>query len=110
MYSNGLGFQILSEFADHDGFDGIILGHPKWPYHIEFTSKKGHPAGLAPDRDHLLVFYIPEKQEWTELCGQMKAAGFVEVSSFNPYWDVSGKTFEDVDGYRVVLQNGTWTK
>jgi len=26
----------------------------------------------------------------------------------NPYWKRNGRTFEDVDGYRVVLQNGTW--
>lgn len=28
-----------------------------------------------------------------------------EVVSFYPYWDKQGKTFEDPDGYRVVLQN-----
>lgn len=26
----------------------------------------------------------------------------------SPYWDVSGKTFEDIDGYRVVLQQREW--
>jgi hypothetical protein len=35
----------------------------------------------------------------------MLAAGFVPVPSFNPYWDRAGLTFEDPDGYRVVLQN-----
>ena len=30
------------------------------------------------------------------------------VTSFNPYWEISGQTFEDADGYRIVLQNGTW--
>jgi len=27
MYATGLDFTILAQFADHDGFDGIILGH-----------------------------------------------------------------------------------
>jgi hypothetical protein len=35
----------------------------------------------------------------------MMAAGYWPVASFNPYWDRSGRTFEDSDGYRVVLQN-----
>jgi prolyl oligopeptidase len=39
----------------------------------------------------------------------MKEAGFVLVPSYNPYWDTAGKTFEDVDGYRVVLQNQEWS-
>ncbi|VFS80271.1 Uncharacterised protein [Raoultella terrigena] len=39
----------------------------------------------------------------------MELAGFTPVSSFNPYWDVSGRTFADDDGYRVVLQNRTWS-
>jgi YycE-like protein len=30
------------------------------------------------------------------------------VKSFNPYWDGNGCTFEDPDGYRVVLQNAAW--
>jgi hypothetical protein len=39
----------------------------------------------------------------------MLAAGFREVASFNPYWDARGRTFEDPDGYRTVLQNAAWT-
>jgi len=39
----------------------------------------------------------------------MLAAGFRRVPSYNPYWEVQGQTFEDLDGYRVVLQNAAWT-
>jgi hypothetical protein len=38
----------------------------------------------------------------------MRAAGFAPVTSFNPYWDVDGVTFEDPDGYRVVIQQASW--
>jgi len=31
------------------------------------------------------------------------------VESFNPYWDVHGHTFQDLDGYRVVIQNDEWS-
>jgi hypothetical protein len=110
MYAKGLGFTVLVEFTDHDGFDGVILGHPEQPYHVEFTSQRGHRVGPAPTRDHLLFYYIPDPDEWTESCARMLASGFVSVVSYNPYWDVRGRTFEDLDGYRVVLQNTAWTR
>jgi hypothetical protein len=110
MYAKGLGFDVLAEFEDHRGFEGVILGHPKEPYHIEFTSERGHKVGKAPTRDHLLVFYIPDKNDWEAGCAQMISAGFRKMPSYNPYWDLQGRTFEDIDGYRVVLQNAAWTK
>lgn len=109
MYVKGLGFTVLAQFTEHEGFDGAILGHPRQPYHIEFTAQRGHQVGKAPSKDHLLVFYIPDTDEWEESCAHMLAAGFRSVPSYNPYWDVQGKTFEDLDGYRVVLQNTAWT-
>ena len=109
MYATGLDFIVLAQFEDHDSFDGVILGHPQHPYHLEFTAQRGHQVGTAPTKDHLLVFYIPDQNEWEARCARMLAAGFVRVSSYNPYWDMHGKTFEDLDGYRVVLQNAAWS-
>jgi hypothetical protein len=110
MYAKGLGFTVLAQFKDHRGFNGVILGHPEQPYHIEFTSQRRHKVGRAPTRDHLLIFYIPDKNDWETGCAQMISAGFREVRSYNPYWDLQGRTFEDIDGYRVVLQNARWTQ
>jgi hypothetical protein len=39
----------------------------------------------------------------------LMAAGFNQVPSFNPYWEVQGRTFIDPDDYRVVLQNSEWS-
>ena len=33
----GLGFEVLAQFEEYDGFDGIVLGHKKHSYHLEFT-------------------------------------------------------------------------
>jgi catechol 2,3-dioxygenase-like lactoylglutathione lyase family enzyme len=109
MYRVGLGFTELARFAEHDGFDGVILGHPDASYHLEFTTQRGHSVGRAPTKDHLLVFYLPNSAEWKTCCARMIAAGFRQVESDNPYWNVTGRTFEDPDGYRVVLQNDTWS-
>lgn len=109
MYVNGLGFTLLGSFSGHNGFDGSIIGHPQHNYHLEFTCHHGTQVGKAPTQDNLLVFYLPDRQEWYWCCERMLAAGFVQVEAYNDYWDVVGRTFEDVDGYRVVLQNREWT-
>ena len=109
MYKDGLDLEILGSFEDHQGFDGFMLGSAGMEYHLEFTRHRGHPVGKAPTKDNLLVFYIPERAQWEKRCQQMAAAGFKSVQSYNPYWDRSGKTFEDLDGYRVVIQNSDWS-
>jgi catechol 2,3-dioxygenase-like lactoylglutathione lyase family enzyme len=108
FYRDGLGFEVLSEFADHDGFDGVMLGRRGAAYHLEFTRKAGHAVGRAPTEDHLLVFYLPDEAEWRGAVARMEKAGHHPVTAFNPYWERNGKTFEDPDGYRVVLQNAAW--
>jgi hypothetical protein len=110
MYAKGLDLHVLGRFRDHDGFDGVMLGHPGHPYHLEFTHQRGHRVTSVPDPDQLLVFYIPERDAWTRSCARMQAAGFRPVAACNPYWDRLGRTFEDLDGYRVVLQNAAWER
>ena len=104
FYQQGLGLALLYRFEDHDGFDGVMLGWAGVPYHFEFTRARGHRAGRAPTLDNLLVFYLPDVDEWKGTVQTMRDAGFDPVPSFNPYWDREGVTFEDPDGYRVVLQ------
>jgi catechol 2,3-dioxygenase-like lactoylglutathione lyase family enzyme len=108
FYQDGLGLEIVSSFQDHEGFDGVMLGKPGGIYHFEFTHKHGHPVGRAPTPDNLLVFYLPDKQQWQQAVDRLIAHGYEPVVSFNPYWERQGKTFEDPDGYRVVLQNAAW--
>ncbi len=108
FYQQGLGLSLLGRFEDHDGFDGIMLGREGAPYHLEFTRARGHVAGRAPTQDNLLVFYLPDRQEWNAAVQRMRDAGFAPVASFDPYWDREGVTFEDPDGYRVALQNAAW--
>ena len=110
FYQQGLGFTLLYRFEDHDGFDGVMLGHERAPYHFEFTRARGHTAGRAPTLDNLLVFYFPDDQDWKAAVQRMRSAGFAPVPAFNPYWDRDGVTFEDPDGYRVVLQKAAWTR
>ena len=108
FYCRGLGFQLLGQFRDHGGFDGNILGHPNAPWHLELTHKRGVAVGRAPTHDNLLVLYIPDHAEWCQYVDRARSHGYEPIPSFNPYWDRRGITFEDPDGYRVVLQNSAW--
>jgi catechol 2,3-dioxygenase-like lactoylglutathione lyase family enzyme len=110
FYEQGLGLAVLDRFADHDGFDGVMLGKAGAPYHFEFTRAHGHPAGRAPTEDNLLVFYLPDPGEWKAAVQRMQRAGFEPVAAFNSYWDREGLTFEDPDGYRIVLQRAAWSR
>jgi catechol 2,3-dioxygenase-like lactoylglutathione lyase family enzyme len=107
FYRDGLGLDVLTSF-NHLGYEGEILGRKGLPYHLEFTHQAGHKVGKAPTQDHLLVFYIPDEADWKRAVERMQQHGYKPVISYNPYWDNGGKTFEDVDGYRVVLHNRKW--
>ncbi|TGE17172.1 VOC family protein [Hymenobacter elongatus] len=108
FYQEGLGLTQLASFTAHNGFDGVMLGQAAAPYHLEFTQQPGHTVGRAPTADHLLVFYLPEEAEWQAAVQRLRTAGFAPVPAYNPYWDQQGLTFEDPDGYRVVLQHAAW--
>lgn len=109
MYCRGLGLLLLGEFADHDGFDGVMLGRTGSSYHLEFTISATDRVLPTPTPEDLLVLYLPDNTEWQSSCQNMLAAGFKPVASFNPYWESRGRTFEDPDGYRIVLQNAAWS-
>ncbi|WP_245643864.1 VOC family protein [Paraburkholderia oxyphila] len=109
MYCAGLNLTMLARFQNHHGFDGVMLGSPAMDYHFEFTHCREHPVAPSPTSEDLLVFHIPDRQAWQSTCDRLVKNGFVCVRSLNPYWDVSGRTFEDPDGYRVVLQNSMWS-
>lgn len=108
FYRDGLGFEIIDSFEDHQGFDGVMLGHADLAYHLEFTHQSNHSVAKAPSKENLLVFYLPDQEMWVQALNRMMRLGYEPVESYNPYWDVQGKTFEDIDGYRVVLQGTAW--
>jgi catechol 2,3-dioxygenase-like lactoylglutathione lyase family enzyme len=108
FYRDGLGLEVLNSFENHGGFDGVMLGQKGANYHFEFTRKAAHRAGKAPTEDNLLVFYLPDSEKWNAAVARLERAGYEPVKAFNPFWDQMGKTFEDPDGYRIVLQNSSW--
>lgn len=102
FYRDGLGLEVLLS-GKHKDYEGKILGRRDGSYHLEFLHQRGRKFGKAPTEGNLLVFYMPEA-EWKAAVDRMQKHGYKPVKSHNPYWDEKGKTFEDADGYRVVLQ------
>jgi len=108
MYRRGLGLTVLGHFEGHAGFDGVMLGVPGAPYHIELTRSRLHEVRPSPTPEDLVVVYLPEESAWRSACARMSEAGFVDVEPWNPYWAERGRTFMDTDGYRVVLERADW--
>lgn len=105
FYTEGLGLEIVSSFADHDGYDGVMLGLPDVHYHLEFTQHADAVQAPPPSDDNLLVFYIPNLEARDAIVSRLNAMGYPAVEPENPYWKRSGVTICDPDGWRIVLQN-----
>ncbi|MDZ5473395.1 VOC family protein [Bacillus sp. 31A1R] len=105
FYVDGLGLKKIGEFRDHEGYDGVMMGLPNQGYHLEFTQTKELVELPQPTKEHLLVFYMPNRFKRDEMVNRLKMMGYNEVEPENPYWGRGGVTIEDPDGYRIVLMN-----
>lgn len=106
FYQQGLGLNIIGSFEGHDGYDGVMLGMPDASIHLEFTQHVNGSPCPAPTRDNLLVFYFETNEAYKTAVDQMKQAGAKEVEPENGYWIDKSTSFEDPDGWGVVLFNG----
>ncbi len=106
FYKDGLGLQEIGSFKDHEGYDGIMLGMPDASVHLEFTQHKNGSPCPAPTKDNLLVLYFDSRENYHEAVERMKKAGAKEVVPENPYWLDKSTSFEDPDGWGVILFNG----
>lgn len=105
FYRDGLGLRVIGSFDGHSGYSGVMLGLPGHEYHLEFTEHEEGSPCPAPSKDNLLVFYIPDKESIDRLVERLAAMNHSPVAPENPYWAAHGVTFEDPDGWRIVLMN-----
>ncbi len=103
FYRDGLGLPEIARFEDHAGYDGVMLGLPDGSCHLEFTQHVDGSPCPAPSRDNLLVLYIPDADHLARLRDRLAGHGHQPVEPENPYWRDKSLTFEDPDGWRVVL-------
>ncbi|NGN44538.1 VOC family protein [Mesorhizobium sp. CGMCC 1.15528] len=103
FYRDGLGLPELARFEGHAGYDGIMLGLPGKAVHLEFTNHADGCPCPAPGLDNLLVLYITETDAYDSLNRRMQQMGHAPVEPENPYWLERSFTYQDPDGWRVVI-------
>jgi catechol 2,3-dioxygenase-like lactoylglutathione lyase family enzyme len=104
FYRDGLGLKQLGGFRDHDGYEGVFLEVPGTGAHLELTAGGVHGAPV-PHPESLIVLYLGD-EEAVQTVGARLAVK--PVAPANPYWAQHGLTFEDPDGFRVVLVPERW--
>jgi catechol 2,3-dioxygenase-like lactoylglutathione lyase family enzyme len=104
FYRDGIGLTEIGRFHDHDGYDGVFLALPGSGAHLEFTAGGGH-AAPAPHPESLLVLYLGDHAVVQTVAARL---GADPIAPANPYWAKHGLTFQDPDGFRVVLVPERW--
>jgi GNAT superfamily N-acetyltransferase len=99
FYRDRIGLPEIGGFREHDGYDGVFLALPGSDAHLEFTSGGSHDAPV-PHPESLLVLYLGSHDAVEAVRARIDAE---PVASANPYWAEHGLTFEDPDGFRIVL-------
>jgi len=99
FYRDGIGLPEIGSFHDHDGYDGVFLDLPGAGAHLELTTGGAHGAP-GPHPESLLVLYLGGEEAVEAVAARLEAE---PVEPANPYWAEHGLTFEDPDGFRVVL-------
>jgi catechol 2,3-dioxygenase-like lactoylglutathione lyase family enzyme len=99
FYRDGIGLPEIGSFHDHDGYDGVFLDLPGTGAHLELTSGGDHGTP-EPHPESLLVLYLDSEEAVKEVVARLEER---PVEPANPYWKHHGLTFQDPDGFRVVL-------
>ena len=103
FYRDAIGLREIGGFRDHEGYDGAFLEVHGTGAHLELTSGGEHGAP-APHPESLLVLYLGDEVAVATVAARLGEP----VAPANPYWAEHGVTFEDPDGFRVVLVPERW--
>ena len=97
-----LGLKVNSEFKNHNGYSGVILGCDQCNWEIEFTESSDSPKHLA-DEDDLIILKYEDKVQFDLVLEKLRKEKYLEFAPKNPFWEENGKLFRDPEGYGVVI-------
>jgi catechol 2,3-dioxygenase-like lactoylglutathione lyase family enzyme len=103
FWTRVVGLEILTQFEDHDGYNGAILGHSQTPWELEITH---HSSGLplpSPTDEDIIVLYA-DRHSADEIINRLLQAGHLPIEHPNPYWRTMGASVHtDPDGYTLII-------
>ena len=102
FYTSILHFEVLGEFKNHEGYDGVFLGLKDENWHLVFTQNTDRPQSKF-DEDDALVFYPKTKKSFDVILVNLKEFDVPLLEPKNPYWKNKGFCFEDSDGYKIIV-------
>lgn len=102
FYTEVLGFGVLGSFQNHEGYDGVMLGHGQAGWHLEFTQSP-RKASHHFDKDDLLVFYPASLEEYYLVLERLQKYKIGQIMPENPYWIDNGIMIADPDKYKIVI-------
>lgn len=107
FYRDAVGLPVLSSFADHEGFSGVILGVPDAAHQLELV--RHAEVEPSPTTEDQLVLYLGSAAAVANRATAIEAAGHEPQAPPNPYWTCEGAiAFVDPDGYWLVLSPDSW--
>jgi catechol 2,3-dioxygenase-like lactoylglutathione lyase family enzyme len=107
FYRDAVGLPVLSSFADHEGYSGVILGVPDATHQLELVFRIDVEPSPTPEDQ--LVLYLGSGVAVADRAAAIEAAGYEPRLSQNPYWAREGASaFVDPDGYWLILSPDRW--
>jgi catechol 2,3-dioxygenase-like lactoylglutathione lyase family enzyme len=104
FYIDILGLELLGDFENHNGYDGVFIGKPNENWYLEFT-KSDEIVTFNFGEEDILVFYPNTKLEFELIHDKLKTNKMEFIKAKNSYWNENGKMILDPDGYRVVISH-----
>lgn len=103
FYGEVLEMDLVSSFSDHSGYSGFIFKLPGQDVELEFIYQENIKRYPKPTPENLLVWYIDNPLEWEKKIKSLEDRKVKEVQPENPWWEGRSRTFEDPDGWRIVI-------
>lgn len=104
FYTKIMNLEILGDFKNHNGYDGVFIGKTDSNWHLEFTTTNEN-VNHKFDEDDCLVFYPEIQEEYDEIIERLKIHQIKRIKAKNPYWNENGISFLDPDGFVVIVSH-----
>ena len=98
----------MGDFESHLGCDGVMLVLPDRAHHLEFTHHIHKVPSLESTKENLMVFYYGSPDEYKHANKRIQEMEITPVAPENPCCKDKSETYEDPDGWRVILFNGVY--